>query len=56
MGFGSQSDFRIVNGSQTPAGIMAQVTWSDQLYVLRAPLFGEHHIGNMAVAFATACR
>jgi UDP-N-acetylmuramoyl-tripeptide--D-alanyl-D-alanine ligase len=24
--------------------------------VLRATLFGEHHIGNMAVAFATACK
>ncbi len=56
VGFGSHSDFRIVNGSQTAAGLVAQVMCKDQLYVLRAPLFGEHHIGNMAVAFATACR
>ncbi len=34
---------------------MAQVVWRDQLYTLRAPIFGEHHIGNMALAFATAC-
>jgi len=56
VGFDSQSEFRIVNAAQTADGIMAQVMWNDQLYTLRAPIFGEHHIGNMALAFATACR
>ncbi|MFL6450500.1 MAG: Mur ligase family protein [Bryobacteraceae bacterium] len=55
VGFNAQSEFNIVNAGQTTAGIMAQVMWKDQLYLLRAPIFGEHHIGNMAVAFATAC-
>ncbi|MFL6416696.1 MAG: Mur ligase family protein [Bryobacteraceae bacterium] len=55
VGFNSQSEFRIVNAGQTRDGIMAQLMWKDQLHTLRAPIFGEHHIGNMAVAFATAC-
>jgi UDP-N-acetylmuramoyl-tripeptide--D-alanyl-D-alanine ligase len=55
VGVNSQSDFRILNAGQQTDGIMAQVAWKDQLYVLRAPIFGEHHIGNMTVAFATAC-
>jgi len=56
VGFDSQSEFRIVNAAQTVGGIMAQLMWKDQLYTLRAPIFGEHHVGNMALAFATACR
>jgi UDP-N-acetylmuramoyl-tripeptide--D-alanyl-D-alanine ligase len=56
VGFDSQSEFRIVNAAQTSEGIMAELMWKDQLYTLRAPIFGEHHIGNMAVAFAAACR
>ncbi len=55
VGFNSQSEFRIVNAGQTTDGIMAQIVWQDQMHTVRAPIFGEHHIGNMAVAFATAC-
>jgi UDP-N-acetylmuramoyl-tripeptide--D-alanyl-D-alanine ligase len=56
VGFDSQSEFNIVDAAQTPEGIMAQVRWNGQLYTLRAPIFGEHHIGNMVLAFAAACR
>lgn len=55
VGFHSQSDFRIVNAGQTKEGIAAEIMWNDRVYTLRAPIFGEHHIGNMAVSFATAC-
>lgn len=55
VGFHSQSEFRIINAGQTADGIMAQIMWKDQIHTVRAPIFGEHHIGNMAVAFATAC-
>jgi UDP-N-acetylmuramoyl-tripeptide--D-alanyl-D-alanine ligase len=46
---------RILDSAQTPTGIEARVTWREKEYRLRAPIFGEHHIGNMCVVFATAC-
>jgi UDP-N-acetylmuramoyl-tripeptide--D-alanyl-D-alanine ligase len=46
---------RINASSQTTEGILAHVLWNGVAYVLRAPIFGEHHISNMAVAFAAAC-
>ncbi len=49
------STFRIVESRQTPEGIEAEVYWREKSYRLRAPIFGEHHIANMAVAFAAAC-
>lgn len=49
------SEFRILSAGQTRDGIYAEVMWKDQLFNLRAPIFGEHHIGNMVIAFATAC-
>ena len=55
VGTGPECELRINASSQTEAGILAHVTWDGVAYVLRAPIFGEHHISNMAVAFATAC-
>lgn len=46
---------RIIESAQTPSGIEARVTWNGNEYLLRAPIYGEHHIGNMCVVFATAC-
>ena len=46
---------QILQTSQTLEGIAADVLWRGETYRLRAPIFGEHHIGNMVVAFATAC-
>ena len=31
------------------------MAWSGSEYILKAPIFGEHHVGNMCVVFATAC-
>jgi UDP-N-acetylmuramoyl-tripeptide--D-alanyl-D-alanine ligase len=40
---------------QEPDGIVAAVSWRGQGYELRAPLFGLHQGGNIALAFAAAC-
>lgn len=45
----------ILRAAQERDGIAADVEWQGRTFALRAPLFGEHHIGNMAVAFGTAC-
>lgn len=55
VGTGSDCALRINASSQTAEGILAHVTWNGAAYVLRAPIFGEHHISNMALAFAAAC-
>jgi UDP-N-acetylmuramoyl-tripeptide--D-alanyl-D-alanine ligase len=40
---------------QEAEGIVAQVFWRGTGYELRAPLFGLHQGGNIALAFAAAC-
>jgi UDP-N-acetylmuramoyl-tripeptide--D-alanyl-D-alanine ligase len=55
VGSSVDSTFRLRDPEQTSRGIRVTVTWQEQDYVLEAPLYGTHHIGNMAVAFATAC-
>lgn len=55
VGRGPDCALRIIQSAQTATGIEAQVAWRGAEYVIRAPLFGEHHIGNMCVVFATAC-
>lgn len=55
VGAGIDATFRLQNARQTNDGIRVNITWQEREYELRAPLYGEHHIGNMAVAFATAC-
>ena len=55
VGTDAECALRIVASSQTTEGIRADVTWNREPYVLKAPLFGEHHISNMALAFAAAC-
>ncbi len=50
-----ESTLRIVSTAQTQDGIQAEVTWRGAAYMLQSPIYGEHHISNMAVAFAAAC-
>jgi UDP-N-acetylmuramoyl-tripeptide--D-alanyl-D-alanine ligase len=40
---------------QEKDGIVASVSWRGQRYELRAPLYGLHQGGNIALAFAAAC-
>jgi UDP-N-acetylmuramoyl-tripeptide--D-alanyl-D-alanine ligase len=40
---------------QEPEGVVADISWRGQGYELRAPLFGLHQGGNIALAFAAAC-
>ena len=46
---------RINAVEQTRGGIEAEVSWNGAFYALRAPLFGEHQVMNIALAFAAAC-
>lgn len=40
---------------QEKEGIVAEISWRGAAYELRAPLFGLHQGGNIALAFAAAC-
>ena len=55
VGKGPECALRILDAEQTDTGIQARVSWRANEYTLRAPIFGEHHIGNMCLVFATAC-
>jgi UDP-N-acetylmuramoyl-tripeptide--D-alanyl-D-alanine ligase len=54
-GRGSDCALRILESAQTESGIEARVLWRGNEYTLKAPIFGEHHIGNMCIVFAAAC-
>src|SRR5579875_2545825 len=55
VGPGPECSLRVISSAQTNAGIQAEVTWDGRTYLLKAPLYGEHHIMNMALSFAAAC-
>lgn len=55
VGTGAACALRIGDVRIGQEGIEIQVSWRDAAYVLRAPLFGEHHAFNIAIAFAVAC-
>lgn len=46
---------RIEKVAQTAAGLAVEILWKDTKYRLEAPLYGQHHGANMALAFAAAC-
>ena len=46
---------RIHSVRQSREGIEVDVAWLGAAYSLKAPLFGEHHGLNIALAFAAAC-
>ncbi len=47
-------DLRILEVEQTPKGLCVIISWKDENYTLRAPLYGIHHGHNIALAFACA--
>jgi UDP-N-acetylmuramoyl-tripeptide--D-alanyl-D-alanine ligase len=55
VGSGAECALRIISSRQTESGIETGVEWERKPYILRAPIYGQHHVSNMAVAFATAC-
>jgi UDP-N-acetylmuramoyl-tripeptide--D-alanyl-D-alanine ligase len=55
VGADDQSSLVIQSLRQEADGIIAQVVWRGTGYELRAPLFGLHQGGNIALAFAAAC-
>lgn len=50
----SDDDLLIQSVEQTPKGLCVTITWKDEQYTLRAPLYGVHHGHNIALAFACA--
>jgi UDP-N-acetylmuramoyl-tripeptide--D-alanyl-D-alanine ligase len=48
------ADLVVKTVRQQPAGIVAEISWRGRGYELRAPLFGLHQGGNIALAFAAA--
>ncbi len=55
VGRGPGASIRMVSSAQTESGIEAEVIWNNIPVHLKAPIYGEHHISNMVLAFATAC-
>lgn len=53
-GSGADANVRIGTVTQTSQGLTLEVRVLGQEYILVAPLFGLHHAGNIALAFATA--
>jgi UDP-N-acetylmuramoyl-tripeptide--D-alanyl-D-alanine ligase len=54
VGEGEGADLTIHEVRQTPAGTETDITWKDERYTLKTPLYGAHHGTNMALAFAAA--
>ncbi len=55
VGMSDTANAHIVRSVQTGSGITADIEWNGRIYALRAPIYGEHHVSNMALAFVTAC-
>ena len=55
VGADENAALRIRSLRQERDGIVAQISWHGRGYELRAPLFGLHQGGNIALAFAAAC-
>lgn len=54
VGSGAKADLRVRAIRQTAAGTETDVEWRGEPHTLSAPIFGEHHGTNLALAFATA--
>lgn len=48
------ADLQVLAVEQTVDGTSVEIDWKGARHRLTAPLFGEHHGGNMALAFGTA--
>lgn len=55
VGSENEADLVVVERRQEPDGVVAVIGWRGEAYELRAPLYGLHHAGNIALAFAAAC-
>ena len=53
-GHGDRAALKIAQVTQSASGLTVEVTWQGATYTLVAPLYGTHHAGNMALAFAAA--
>lgn len=54
VGAGEGADLVIHAVRQTAAGTETDISWKGERFTLKAPLYGTHHGGNMALAFAAA--
>ncbi len=54
VGRGDKADLRVLAIRQTAAGTETDVEWRGERHTLTAPIYGEHHGMNLALAFATA--
>lgn len=54
VGRNAAADVRIAAERQTATGTEIELAWQGGHWRLATPLFGAHHAGNMALAFATA--
>ena len=48
------NDLVMQSVTQTKDGLVVEIQWKGQAYVLKAPLYGVQHGGNIALAFACA--
>jgi UDP-N-acetylmuramoyl-tripeptide--D-alanyl-D-alanine ligase len=53
-GPGAECDVRVGAWTQTPEGLKVTVVWKGADYQIEAPIFGEHNVDNLAVAFGAA--
>lgn len=54
-GCGPGADVKIEKHEQTKAGLDIELLDRNEVRRIFAPLFGEHHVGNIVLAYATAC-
>jgi UDP-N-acetylmuramoyl-tripeptide--D-alanyl-D-alanine ligase len=54
VGTGADAELRVLGIRQTAAGVETTLEWHGQSYAISAPVYGEHHGMNVALAFATA--
>jgi UDP-N-acetylmuramoyl-tripeptide--D-alanyl-D-alanine ligase len=54
VGRGAKADLRVLAIRQTAAGTETDVEWRGERHTISAPIYGEHHGMNLALAFATA--
>ncbi len=55
VGPSQETGLKIAATGLSSEGVQANVLWQGKPFHLQAPLFGEHHAFNIAIAFAAAC-
>ncbi|MEK7801684.1 MAG: Mur ligase family protein, partial [Pseudomonadota bacterium] len=51
---GTTGQAKIISSTQTEDGLLIILQWKNIEYTIATPLYGLHHAGNIALAFATA--